>query len=210
MRDVCKLRVALLSAGVLLAVLARDAAAARSDRDSCRTRGTTMTATPEARVYAVRVRSGDEFADRVYACLYETLDRRGVTRRLGIFNSGEAFATFHLAGRFVAYERLLCSRGDCAGDVRVTDIRRGTTRRSAHFGPGFTQASTLVVTPHGAAAWIRFSQTTYIGELRKLDADGEAVLDSAPGVELDSRSLAAGERTIYWQHNGETRSAPVR
>jgi hypothetical protein len=36
------------------------------------------------------------------------------------------------------------------------------------------------------------------------------VLDAGPVVELDSESLAAGERTIYWQHNGETRSAPVR
>jgi hypothetical protein len=184
-------------------------AAAGPASDSCRDRGQTIVATPDVRVFAMPSRRGRDFGDRVYACLYASRYRRGVTRRLGFFNPVGSATEFIVASRFVAYERLLCSESECSGEVRVTDVRRGTSRRSAHF-TGMTGAVGLVVTPQGAAAWMRGVPSTGFTELRKMDADGEAVLDAGPSGELDPESLAAGARTIYWQHGGQTRSSAVR
>ena len=179
-----------------------------TERDRCHVRGRTIAASSEARVYGVAV--GRDRGERVYACLYATRFKRGVTRRLGIFNGGEAVSDFRLAGRFVAFERLVCQRGDCSGVVRIIDIRRNTVRRGDRFGPGVSSALALVATRRGATAWIRVNLGTGVREVRKLDTSGEVLLDAAGGNEIDPGSLAAGTSIVYWQHSEQVRSAPLR
>ena len=168
--------------------------AARSD---CYPRGTkTAEASKDARVYT-RGRSDNL---RVYACLYST----GRSRPLGTNESGEFGPDSEtIAGRYVAY---VYFDGPTREDksqtqVRVIDLKTGRIRRSSDRGPGGGFGG-LVVNRTGATAWIwaRGSGT----EVRKIDADGEGIVDTGPA---DGGSLALAGSRLYWTRDGSPMTA---
>ena len=191
-------------AAATVPVLASPAAAIhRRPVGDCKTVGTTIAANGAVRVY----RRGGRTEYVAYACLTRT----GRTRRLGQFDSDGGPRAFALAGRFVAYDHLICTHFECRGGLRVLDVRSGAIRRIP-LAAGRGHATAVEVTESGAVAWIRtFSapdNSAVFAEVRKHDADGETVLDSGPGI--DRNSLARSGAAVYWTHDGSPRSASLR
>jgi hypothetical protein len=196
--------IVVLSAGVaaLVAVTLPEARSAR--KPTCPTAGVTIAANEHVRVY----RRGSSSSYTAYACATKT----GRVRKLGTFDREEGGARlFRIAGTRVAFDDLSCGGGSagCIGAVRVVEVRSGA-RRAAANASGTGIARDLELTRTGAIAWTRApaSGQPDAGELRKLDADGEAVLDAGP--DLDKESLAVSGSTLYWTRGGMPRSAQLR
>lgn len=196
--------VLVLGVGVaaVAAVALPDARSARTP--ACPTTGVTIAANEHVRVY----RRGSSRSYTAYACATKT----GRVRKLGAFDIEEGGARlFRLAGTRVAFDDLSCGGGSagCIGGVYVVEVRSGV-RRGAANASGTGIARDLEVTRAGAIAWTRApaSGAPDPGELRKLDADGEVVLDA--GSDLDKESLAVSGSTLYWTRGGAPRSAQLR
>ena len=195
----------MLVLGSLAATVAIALPEARSARTpACPTTGVTIAANEHIRVY----RRGSSKSYTAYACATKT----GRVRKLGSFDlEGGGARLFRIAGTRVAFDDLDCSGGSagCIGAVRVVDVKSGA-RRAAGNATGTGIARDLELTRTGAVAWTRApaSGQPDPGEVRKLDADGEVVLDAGP--DLDKESLAVSGSTLYWTRGGAPRSAQLR
>jgi hypothetical protein len=185
-----------LAAAALASVSA--VAAGGTSRPRCQPRGKVVAAS----AVAILWRRGSADAHRTYVCVWHT----GRTRSLGSYDS-VAFGTysFRLAGRYLAYDDLLCDHATCDGVILVEDLARGRiVRRIAAPADGGLVAG-LVLRPSGSLGWSRFVANG--AEIRTYDASGEHTLDSIP--EADASSLALAHSTLYWTHDGNARSAPL-
>jgi hypothetical protein len=197
-------RVQSLICGVAVAccavVLTTDASVSTASGSGCDKAGTTtIESTRDVRVYY----RGTLGQHRVYACL----ERTGRSRRLGSFDSsqGPGINNTIIAGRFVAYQNLDCENDCAASQIRVIDLGTGKIKRSAAEGPHALRLDGLVLRPNGSVAWIRaFDDGT--SQVRKLDAGGEAVLDSGS---IEAGSLALGSSRLYWTKAGAPMSATL-
>jgi hypothetical protein len=187
--------------------LLEPAAAVAGERSRCTTRFTTIAANADVRVY----RRGTTRLYSAYACNMRT----GRRFSLGSFDGDEDFSAyeFRLRGRFVAYDRMTCVNGtECRAAVRVLDTRLARARRSETLPLRLRRVDGLELSATGAVAWIRERRDLATGtsavEVRKLDAGGEAILDSAPAI--DRGSLAIGGSTAYWLRGGVAQSASLQ
>jgi hypothetical protein len=199
-------RVPVIALGViaLAATLASPASAGTTAKKRCATQGTTIAANETARIY----RRGGRDGYIAYACLA----RSGKTYRLGSFGTEEGGAeTFAHARTWVAFDVRRCvtatSGGEnCLGRVTVMDVRTGRKRSAASESGPLAAIDALLVSRSGNVAWLRSytDRTT----LRKLDSDGEALLDSGGAGEITA--LALGGETVYWTRGDTPRSALLR
>ncbi|ADB49612.1 hypothetical protein Cwoe_1181 [Conexibacter woesei DSM 14684] len=184
-----------------------------SSAPTCHARGVTLLANERVRVYRGRILQG---ARTYYYCDQRT--RR--TRTLGeyVYDSGGGIRRIALAGRYIAYDYLVCTHGGCSASTRLLDARTRRLRRfEAKPDPvtpqiGLNSAASLVVTPAGSVAWIRSRPTdgaTRINDVFVAPHGEQArLLDSGPKVEADS--LAFGGGILYWTNDAAPRSAAVR
>ncbi len=173
----------------------------RSASDACTRTGTTIAANSRAEV----VRDGS-YDYTAYGC--HRRPRR--LTRIGRFDGFDATGprSFRLAGRFVAWDYLRCSKTvDCQARIGVADLRTGNKRGTNLTSHGGSPASDLEVTPTGAAAWIRAIGESSTLEVRKFDAAGESLLDA--GTDIVRDSLAVSGLTVYWTRADQPKSAPL-
>jgi hypothetical protein len=193
-----------LAGGAAFALLAMtaglgSAAIGEAARPDCRSRGTTITANERACVFYI----GDRDQHVVHLCALRS--RRST--RLGSFGSEiGGVLNFRLAGGWVAYERALSRRG--LSDSRVESRSLGGTRRrrSELVHGVVSNVPDMELKRNGSIAWVW--RIDGVPQVRKLDADGEAVLDS--GTEIDERSLALSDSTLYWTKGGQPFSTQLR
>jgi hypothetical protein len=174
------------------ATAARGVSGPRSD--DCRTRGRTVTANSDVRIF---VRGNN--VSRVYAACDL---RRRVGRPIGRWHRDEwgVSPLFALNGRTVLNEYLVCPdpTEPCGGHVDTLDVRTGRERYVAQFSADTPPASDLVLGARGAVAWIRS------GVVSKVEDDQPLVLDAGPGVEAGSLAVA-GDR-LYWTRAGTSQT----
>jgi hypothetical protein len=172
-------------------------------RPGCEKHGVTLIANEQVRVYRV----GGLLDHTVYACLLRSEKRRRLGQHEGTFGGVEDVIA---SGRFVAYDILECSRETCRGHVRVMNVRSGQVRRSFVIPENERphRLTDIVLKRNGAAAWIR-SYPPGEWEVRKLDADGEVVLDRGSEVQPGSLALSRSS-ALYWSSGTQIRSATLR
>jgi hypothetical protein len=191
---------AALIIGAAVLISGGPAAAARGGED-CRTRGRTIVANEQVRVFA---RDHDNLAHVYAAC---DLARRRA-RSLGRWDRGEGGVGPHfgLAGARVAYDYNECAEdgSPCGGHVDVISARTGVRRFAGQLeGP---PATDLVLAGNGAVVWIRPGANG--PAVTKVDRDGTVVLDDTPGVEAGSLAIAGAR--VYWTRGGVAQSALTR
>ena len=194
------------------------AADAHAKRPGCSSAGTTLAASPVARVYLLPPRNGFE---PVYACHYRT-GRRVLLGTSGDCQATEEVGHLALAGRFVGHSIRSCGIEDEGqSSVAVVNLRTRRTVRSARAvgppAPGGTEVSSaiaeLVLKPNGSVAWIGAARHYFGGpesvevwELRKSDAGGEVLVDSGSGLS----ALAVAGSTLYWTKDGRPFAGELR
>jgi hypothetical protein len=191
--------------GVLIVAAA---AAAHAPADARVARGcygpktTTVVASKDVRVF---FHGSDSTGHRKFACFMRTgrMTALGAyafgTRSPGITN---LVAT---NGRFVAYQRLDCSEGDCRrSEVRRLDARTGTVTRAPQAGPGASGLAGLAVTVDGKVAYLReYDDRTF--QLHVFNGLDDRLIDSGAGIAPDS--LAFAGPVLYWLKDGAAQSA---
>lgn len=192
---------------VALASLLDAGASEAGDRARCSaSRSETVAANRSVRVFRIRSREPGVHVTRYLACYRRT----GRTRALGRFDPAiGGVRQIRLAGTFVGYDVRTSSRNASDAQVRVKNTRTGRTR-TARSVPNVLPASDLEVTSRGSVVWIRPVPGPGDGyEVRKLDADGEDLLDEGVDV-IEPRSLAVSGSTAYWTRGGQPRSTTLR
>lgn len=174
-------------------------------RQACRSEGATVLANRVARLYRVGPRSRYS----LYGCVRAT-GRRVLVGRFT--HDPDEYFVLHavrLAGRVVALDVNDCGAGPpCVGGIVVQKLSSRSFRGVSDRFAGDSAVSALVVAPSGAAAWIRRDHETGHFVVRKLDAEGNIVLDS--GVDVDPRTLLLGNGAVTWRRAGQALSAPLR
>jgi hypothetical protein len=204
-------RALVTTAGGLVLLITVGTQAAASARLECATPvSRTLLATESARVFLK--------AGNVYGCLYRTNrplllnedarkcnDACGGVRRIS------------LAGRFVAWERVVTSRSVAATSVVRTDLRvrrSSTVWSSGGVDEGSdSQVKALASTRAGDIAWVSSFFASGTGQpvsyhLHVSVNGGDTELDASHG--LDPASLAIGGNRVYWVTDGDTRSHALR
>ena len=126
-----------------------------------------------------------------------------------------------LAGRYVAYVEFEATRDAGTSAIYFLDTKRARVRRVWREGTldSMEEVATvaLVATRRGGVAWIALSGQTGVpgATARVYGANAGAnpeLLDEGQGLEIDPDSLALSdsERTLYWTHSGQPRSASIR
>jgi hypothetical protein len=182
----------------------------------CRAQGSkTLVATKTARAYQLH--------RKAYACLRSSGERYrlGWNDRNGGFG-GDYVEPIRLRGRFVGFARQEFDHyGKHKATVAVKDLRDGRVVRAFHQGgygeyvcdgapPPYT-VTDLALAPTGGVAWI--ASVGYCDAYRQkvtTMASGRPIegLDDSNSVDPDSLSFASG--SIFWDHGGEQRRAPLR
>jgi hypothetical protein len=189
------LAICVVAAGAVAAVSALPGAESAT-RKACPTDGRTIVANEQVRVFR-RVST----RDRVYACLVKT----GKLRKLGERDElGAGVRMVRVARAHVAWDAASCGSGSCVGDMFTLDMRSGKLRRGATQGDEGL-ARDVELTNSGAIAWTRSSAgEDYEPRVYKLDAAGQGVLDSGPGVDRESLGTDGGR--VYWTSGDAPRS----
>jgi hypothetical protein len=198
-------------------LLAATPASADAKRRTCSKAGSTIAASAGARVYSLPPRNGFEF---VYACRYRT-GRRVLLGTRGDCQNQAQVRHVALAGPFVGHSIRSCGIEDeGSSSIAVVDLRTRRTFRSARAvgspPPGVTEVSSavseLVLKPNGSVAWIGVaehasgSESTLVSEVRKIDAGGEALVDSGGTL----AALALARSTLYWTKDGRASATELR
>lgn len=182
------------AAGVaaLLTAMAVHPAAGADPTEDCRTRGTTVAANADYRLF---VASDFSTASRVYyAC------RVGSRRAhvLGRNEDGEGLQrpTLRLAGNHAIWSESVCDRvGGCESAIWAQRIdRRHRPERLAGTG-----AAEIVAVARQALAWVRYRDPDTV-EVVVVDKRGRQVIDHGTGFERGS--LAISGRRVYWVRDG--------
>lgn len=175
---------------------------------ACKARGTTILANDLIRIFRGRVLEGG-------FSYYYCNPRTGTRDTLGSYvpDTGGGIRLVELAGRYIAYDYLLCAHGHCTGRVGLLDTRTQRLRTfeaeavPSELGPA--AARSLVVTAAGSVAWIRARSETPNYEVFAVPPGRRAqLLDRGPAIDPDS--LAAGGGTLYWTDEATPRSAAIR
>jgi hypothetical protein len=116
-----------------------------------------------------------------------------------------------LAGHFASINEGYPTLEGGVADLAVVDLASGqvVTRWTAND----VFVENVVLAPAGAIAWVNFTPSLQTHEVRKSDADGEAiVLDTGKRDEIDPASFRLGPdgTTLSWTHTGEQRVAALR
>lgn len=202
-------------AGILLAALLVGASTADARKQvaserACAVTGKTVRSSRVARVY--RVGSREEY--RIFGCLRSS-GRRYFLGDYELFNPRSGFyqgiGRLVLAGRFVAYDRRICSpSGICTGGTIVRrDLRSGRVGVFANPIPNADPVSDLELAQSGSVAWIRREDPAMpLYTVRKLEGAQGTVLDL--GADVGPSSLVLQGPTVYWIKGGHRLSAPLR
>lgn len=181
----------------------------------CRSqRAGTLLRTDTARVFQQLVI--DEFTGfvtHVYACLYAKPHRRV---DLGQNYDDGQVRVPRLAGKLLAYSGVGCALGGCQATITVRDLGSGrviqkiSPVQDPFAGPNLVWD--LALKEDGSLAWIvaygRWGERDFLArEVWALDTAGQRLLDSGPGLELES--LALTDSTLTWLHGGIPRSATL-
>jgi hypothetical protein len=208
-----RFRVVLAAVAVAALVPTPSAQAASSKAKRCTAKGAkTVVKDRYTRVFTVEGpgTQGEDVHRRLYGCLYSTGRRvlLDVTFDDELYSAGD-FSLVQVNGRYVAWVRYRFDASCKAGcppdyvptkyDVNFQDLR---DRDEALGGTRTASAATdLVVTRKGAIAWIEE------GNVRALVGSDLRELDGGP---VGPESLTLTGYLASWDHQGETRSAPLR
>lgn len=201
---------AVTAAVAALLLLAVNAPTATSREPCAKSRSVTMAVNAQVRVYRLRA--------SVFACYR----RSGRTTFLDHTRRDELqeFTSVRVAGRFVGFDHGFgCDRhyGDCAGYVKVVDVRSGKRRHSfvtqdsrlAGEPPSqVPELSDFALRPNGSAALIIGPTEAVELEVWKLDSEGNTRLDHGPDVEPGS--LATNGRWVYWRRGSAAFAGTLR
>jgi hypothetical protein len=166
----------------------------------------TIARNDEARVY--------RYGDLTWGCHAATGARSALGTAFADTWEYYGGAHVHLAGRYASIDVGYGGRGGARADLLVHDLATGAVvHRWSCCSGGGASVVRVALAATGAVAWTvgGWGDRGPAGgaELRKSDADGEAiVLDS--GRELDVDSLALSGTTISWRHGEERRAAELR
>ncbi len=181
--------------------------------------------------FLTRIQPADDSHDydreTQYACMprYKrvvVLNDKSVTRQVETGNH-DSFGVSAYHGSLVAYEvEDRTHADDQVGEtwdrieVYVKDLRTGKTLHFDHINGFYLQAD-LALKPNGSLAYIVTqaapsvispgAPTSFANEVRKMDRDGKAVLDSQPGI--DPASLTLTGSTVGWKRNGAPFTATI-
>lgn len=197
----------LLSVSVLLACAgSAQAAKPSAHRAPCADKGSvTVAVNAQARVYE-RSQRGDEDQHLLIGCLLRSGQRVQLDSWFSCDCSrgDESAPQVWLRARIVAINRFSCppypTLEPCVGSARTVSLRTGETLRRAATGNALAE---LVLGPHGAFAYVSSA-----GGVVKIDADGQTLLDTGPGVEAGS--LATAGPRVYWLRGGVPQTALLR
>jgi hypothetical protein len=205
----------LLAVALALALSCVPLGAAANSRSHCFPHGSrTIVKDKVARVYRIVHRGTHE----IWGCSYRSGRRTFLGLRDFSDFEGEYAAPIVLRGRFVAVN--VRESGHSTGTyatVSVFNLRSGKRlhvwSRGGTACNGRTEVNELRLTKSGAAAWIAEAQLVCdptTKQVFKADRSSRHVrrLDSADTV--DPHYLKLGSRRVYWEHDGETRSAAIR
>jgi hypothetical protein len=176
-----------------------------ADRGKCAKRGSkTVTADKRGRVFYVQNRFEER---RYYGCLYR------IGRRFPIGdNPHDELNTLErvvLASPFVAYVVASPASGRSNERLDRVDLRTGSFVGVASESDD--RLGRHVLTRSGAMAWTTLHYgVNRFQEVEKLDADGEAILDSGPELDPASLALSRASGRVYWMNAGSARSARLR
>lgn len=194
--------------------------AARDSGGRCASpRSSTIVANSAARVFSKRTRTGGE--RRFYLCSRTTGKKMFLGPRARDLDV-ESLSVFRLRGSTLAYARQYTRfRGGSSYQVYVRSARTGKVirvveafdnqvpdrERALRDPVGLTD---LVVTEHGALAWIARNPFAAgsTREVRKSDAAGDALLDS--GSAIDLRSLTPRGTGVAWREGRVRRTYAFR
>jgi type II secretory pathway pseudopilin PulG len=194
------MRRALVGIALAALLLPSGASASARSRKRCATRGTTVTANSQVRVY----HTGGPDLREYTGCVLKT-GRSTFLADEGGGGSNEAGSFFRLSGPLVAFVDQRCTGSDCAFDARTIDLRTRKAVRSARNQYGYVVD--LEIARSGS-----FALLLYYGgpeeQVGTLEADGMHSLDYGPG--MDEHSLAIGGSHVYWTRGGDARSATIR
>jgi hypothetical protein len=127
-------------------------------------------------------------------------------------DAGGGGRSFRMAGRYLAWDFILCDKEHCGGYVDLLDMASG--KPTAIYGPGLgyngniSPARGLVVTARGSIAWMRVPATAVGVSVYLRPAGGVAtVVDAGPSV--DDSSLGVAADRVYSVSGGQPRSVVV-
>ena len=193
------MRRALVGIALAVLLLPSGAFASARSRHRCATRGTTVTANSQVRVY----RTG-QLDDRTFTgCVLKT----GRSTDIAYEGGGGEHSSglfFRLAGARVAFVDEYCV-GGCSYRALTIDLRTRKTIRRSGVHDGYPLD--LQVARSGSFALL----VAFEGPeeaIAKVEADGMHNLDYGPG--MDEHSLAIGGSHVYWTRAGEVHSAEIR
>lgn len=209
MRMRASLVAAVLGAGAIAAVGLGGGSASGADR--CAPRGGTVVKRtaevvicrrprPEARrddLYHGCARSRGKVVrlNRVEDRLVESIDPRSIT----------------VAGTQVAFIQNLPGGGPAADSVRAVVFNLRTARW--HTSGGEHELPAIVLRRDGVATItsliVADPQNPVRRVIQLLPTGENRVLDTGPGIQLESLALSADRRTVYWLNGDEPRSAPA-
>lgn len=184
----------------------------------CRSqRAKTLARSATGRVFQqYKLRGGDldgGWVPHAYACLFATPKRR---LDLGQNYDDETVDLPRLTGNFLAYFKGETTIAGYFAELRVLDLRdpisvrivdaTPLTTTPEQQGPFLTED--LVLKANGSVAWTVYSSgASEPKQLWALDSAGQRLLDSGPGLELESLELSGS--TLTWLHGGMPRSATL-
>ena len=167
----------------------------------------TLARSDEARLFWIH--------EKVYGC--DTASGRTTFMGDSSVNDFEYYGggAVHVAGHFATIDRGYAGRGGADAAFYVFDLSRGAVahRWDCCAYPLDGRLDDAVVTNTGAAAWLAsiFDSRTGHLEVRKSDADGEAILlDSGARDAIDETSFRLDGFTVSWLHDGQRRTAELR
>lgn len=169
-------------------------------RRCARPNTTTLDENKEVRVYWR--------AEYVYGCVKATRRNTRIGRKPSDQFEYYGGDELHLAGHVASVDEGYAGREGAYIDLQVVNLATG---RLVHRWSAGNESSIghVVLHPSGGVAWMAFRTSRF--EVRKSDADGEAVLiDSSTDGAIDQKSLRLEGRRVSWLHGGETRSAKLR
>jgi hypothetical protein len=184
----------------------------------CRSqRARTLLRTDTGRVFQQFRLVGDHlhsgWSPHAFACLFAIPHRR---IDLGRNDDDETVELPRLAGKLLAYSGVGCALAGCQATITVRDLGSGGVVKNISpvqdpsVGPNLVWD--LALKENGSLAWIvaygRWGDRDFLArEVWALDTAGQRLLDSGPGVELES--LALTDSTLTWLHGGIPRSATL-
>jgi hypothetical protein len=205
------MRKALVTMLAVVGALASPQGATAEKRRTCERPGSEVVLeSAEAVVYFTHKRT----AYRAYAC--SNFRRNKGHRLLASWTGCECTAPedaepqVWLTGEMVAWNEWDCDdTGGCTGRTTSMRVTSGRVMRTSYSGPIID----LALMRNGSFAYVRVAlndprtQADDVREVRKVDEEGETVLDAG---DIDLYSLAQTWSRVYWLNAGQPRTARLQ